>query len=661
MLTSPKLNVFKLGRIYKDLIEELRINGNGFTVHPINPEDLILRFAHRLEFGEDTMRVANEAVRIVQRMNRDWMTPGRRPAGICGAALILAARMNNYRRSIRETVFVVKVTETTIAKRLDEFRVTESSGLTVEEFRTIDLERTCDPPAFYTQKDGKKKGRKRTLIEIEDDDSSGNESRRSASATPSNSAKRQETAAARRRQAQADSQSMPPPPIPIDPALLQVSAQRLSELQQPANNEDASPNAEAHSAKRKRGPNETVETTEPPPSKRKRGSNKAVSTEISEPPPAKRKRGRPRKNQSPKPAGHDTSPKPTGRHPSPGNDITSLLSAPSSFASATALHRALSSPTTETADADPSPGSPDEPNSPQPTQPGRIIPSDPEISDSEFAEDDEVINCLLTPSEREIKERIWTHENADFLRAQQAKLLKQQMAEADGTARTIVKRTRRRGRMGDMSAYRDGEEGEDGAIASTPAEAAMKMLKRRGYSKKINYESIKALYALTPKTPSTTNTNDNTNANTNANTPSTSTSPPTFNGSNSRRPSDAAAPSVSPSLSPSRSPTPSASFAVNITSPNGNTSSTTRPTNPTGPPPANIINAEKINDEENDDDAHEAGDPDFWDEGELERMQGAIESRLNGDADEDDDDDMEVEEEEVFSRFDEGSDGDDYD
>lgn len=674
------LNVFKLGHIYKDLIDAIQINGNGFTVHPINPEDLILRFAKRLEFGDDTMRVAGEAVRIVQRMDRDWMTPGRRPAGICGAALILAARMNNYRRSIREMVYIVKVTESTISKRLEEFKVTESSGLTVEEFRTIDLERTCDPPSFYTQKEGKKRGRKRKLIEIEDDDSSGTESRRSASATPSTGAKRQETAAAKRRQAQADSQSMPPPPIPIDPNLLQVPAQRLSELQQPTATEDGSSTTEdgssttddsssttkGPSAKRKRGPKEAVETIEPPPAKRKRGPNKAgSSTETTEsPPPAKRKRGRPRKNQSPnptghdpspEPTGHDPSPEPTGHDPSPEKDITSLLSAPSNFASATALHRALSSPTTENPDADPSLESPDEPTSSGHTDPPRIISSDPEISDSEFASDEEVINCLLTPSERAIKERIWTHENADFLRTQQAKLLKQQMAEADGTARTIVKRTRRRGRMGDMSAYRDGDEGEDGAVARTPAEAALKMLKRRGYSKKINYDSIKALYALTPKTASTDNTNENTNANTNANTPSDS--PAT--GSNSRRPSDTSAPSVSPSVSRSQSPAPSASLAVKITPPNGTTSSTTQPAVPAVPGSVNINSPDNKNDEENDD-AHEAGDPDFWDEGELEQIQGKIENRL-GREDDEEEDDMEVEEEEVFDRFDVGSDGDDYD
>lgn len=653
MLTFHKLNVFKLGRIYKDLIEELRINGNGFTIHPINPEDLVLRFAYRLEFGDDTMRVANEAVRIIQRMNRDWMTPGRRPAGICGAALILAARMNNYRRSIREMVYIVKVTETTISKRLDEFKVTESSGLTVEEFRTIDLERACDPPSFYNQKEGKKKGRKRKLIEIEDDDSSGNESRRSASANPSNGTKRRETAAARRSQAQTDSQSMPPPPIPIDPALIQGSAQRLSELEQPANNAAPSSTAEAPSAKRKRGPDEAVKTTEPPAAKRKRGPNKnASSTKNTEPPPAKRKPGRPRKPKPPKPAERDTSPKPTG---SAEKDITILLTAPSSFADCTALDRSLSSPINENPRTDSS-ETEDDANSPQPTKPRRIIPSGPEISHSEFDSDEEVINCLLTPSEREIKERIWTHENADFLRAQQAKILKQKLAEADGTARTIVKRTRRRGRMGDMSAYRDGNEDEDGAVAKTPAEAAAKMLQRRGYSKKINYESIRALYTVPPKTGSTANTTDNnTNANTSENTPSISTS----GSSSSRQPSDAAAPPVSPSLSPSPSPDSSTSLAVNVTSPKGTTSSTARPTDPAAASPAvSIPNPANSNGEE-DDDAHESGDPDFWDDEELERMQGAIENRLRSGGE--DDDDLEVEEEEVFDRFDVGSDGDDYD
>jgi transcription factor IIIB 90 kDa subunit len=51
------------------------------------------------------------------------MTRGRRPAGICGAALLLAARMNNFRRSVEEIVQVVKIADTTLKKRLDEFKV----------------------------------------------------------------------------------------------------------------------------------------------------------------------------------------------------------------------------------------------------------------------------------------------------------------------------------------------------------------------------------------------------------------------------------------------------------------------------------------------------------------------------------------------------------
>jgi len=38
-----------------------------------------------LEFGEETPKVAADAMRLVQRMDRDWMQTGRRPAGICGA------------------------------------------------------------------------------------------------------------------------------------------------------------------------------------------------------------------------------------------------------------------------------------------------------------------------------------------------------------------------------------------------------------------------------------------------------------------------------------------------------------------------------------------------------------------------------------------------
>lgn len=45
----------------------------------------IPRFAQLLEFGEKNHEVSMTAMRLVQRMKRDWMHTGRRPSGLCGA------------------------------------------------------------------------------------------------------------------------------------------------------------------------------------------------------------------------------------------------------------------------------------------------------------------------------------------------------------------------------------------------------------------------------------------------------------------------------------------------------------------------------------------------------------------------------------------------
>ena len=81
------------------------------------------------------------------------MTRGRRPAGICGAALLLAARMNNFRRSVEEIVQVVKIADTTLKKRLEEFKATPSGALTLADFRNVWLEEEMDPPAFIKGKE----------------------------------------------------------------------------------------------------------------------------------------------------------------------------------------------------------------------------------------------------------------------------------------------------------------------------------------------------------------------------------------------------------------------------------------------------------------------------------------------------------------------------
>ncbi|KAM6917710.1 transcription factor IIIB 90 kDa subunit-like isoform 2-T2 [Lycodopsis pacificus] len=63
-------------------------------------------------------------------------------------ALLVAARMHDFRRTIKEIISVVKVCETTLRKRLTEFEDTPTSQLTIEEFMKMDLDEECDPPSF---------------------------------------------------------------------------------------------------------------------------------------------------------------------------------------------------------------------------------------------------------------------------------------------------------------------------------------------------------------------------------------------------------------------------------------------------------------------------------------------------------------------------------
>lgn len=99
-----------------------------------------MRFANRLEFGEKTHEVSMTAQRLVQRMKKDSIHSGRRPSGLCGAALLLASRMHDFSRRPNDIVRVVKIHESTLRKRLLEFGETPSSALTIEEFMSIDLE-----------------------------------------------------------------------------------------------------------------------------------------------------------------------------------------------------------------------------------------------------------------------------------------------------------------------------------------------------------------------------------------------------------------------------------------------------------------------------------------------------------------------------------------
>ncbi|MFH4976621.1 hypothetical protein AB6A40_003330 [Gnathostoma spinigerum] len=138
-----QVNVFDLGRTLNFLARSLKIN-----LPTTDPCLYILRFAVLLEFGNKEKEVVSLATRLVQRMKRDWIATGRRPTGLCGAALVLAARCFNFNRTVADIVRVVHVSESVVRKRLDEFGRTPSGALTIDEFNSIDLDHCEDPPAY---------------------------------------------------------------------------------------------------------------------------------------------------------------------------------------------------------------------------------------------------------------------------------------------------------------------------------------------------------------------------------------------------------------------------------------------------------------------------------------------------------------------------------
>lgn len=156
-------DVYEVGRTYLRISKLLCI-----AIPLIDPCLYIIRFSHKLKFGDKTHVVSETALRLVKRMKKDWMDTGRRPSGVCGAALVIAARFHNFNRTIQDVIKIVKVHESTVRKRLTEFGNTQSSELTPEEFMREDLRESEDPPAFKAARRKEDEEKLQKLLEAEE-------------------------------------------------------------------------------------------------------------------------------------------------------------------------------------------------------------------------------------------------------------------------------------------------------------------------------------------------------------------------------------------------------------------------------------------------------------------------------------------------------------
>lgn len=130
-----QVSVFSLGAVFLQLTKLLRLENQPQLTKPVDPSLYIHRFADKMGYADDILNaVSSTAMRLVASMKRDWIQTGRRPSGVCGAALYIASHLHGKPRTKREIVNVVHIGEFTLSKRLNEFATTPAGGMNKQEF-----------------------------------------------------------------------------------------------------------------------------------------------------------------------------------------------------------------------------------------------------------------------------------------------------------------------------------------------------------------------------------------------------------------------------------------------------------------------------------------------------------------------------------------------
>jgi transcription factor IIIB subunit 2 len=75
----------------------------------IDPSIYIPRFCSQLDFGDKVDLIKKTAKKLLQGMKLDWMSYGRRPAGLCGAAILIAARYYGKYYSLKNIIRVIYI------------------------------------------------------------------------------------------------------------------------------------------------------------------------------------------------------------------------------------------------------------------------------------------------------------------------------------------------------------------------------------------------------------------------------------------------------------------------------------------------------------------------------------------------------------------------
>lgn len=128
--------VRNLGAVFVKLLRVLSIR-----VPSVDPALYLARYAKSIPSISPEIRpqVVNTAERLVQVMNRNWIATGRRPQGLCGASLLISARFHGIKIHAADVSPIIRMSDHTVNKRINEFGRTSCASLPASELPTADL------------------------------------------------------------------------------------------------------------------------------------------------------------------------------------------------------------------------------------------------------------------------------------------------------------------------------------------------------------------------------------------------------------------------------------------------------------------------------------------------------------------------------------------
>ena len=120
----------------------------------IDPSIYIHRFVWKLNLGNKTNSVIMTALRLIAHMKRNWMSTGRKPTGLCGAAILLSTRIHGITKNQKEISKVVRIGYQALRCRLFEIEQTSIKKMDITSLK----------------KEGDGDDKKKPLLDIEVDE-----------------------------------------------------------------------------------------------------------------------------------------------------------------------------------------------------------------------------------------------------------------------------------------------------------------------------------------------------------------------------------------------------------------------------------------------------------------------------------------------------------